>query len=99
MRTSPLSPRLFNSACYSGCGCHYEDSAVKTHLGRYERRHWQAVLPGTKACAARQWERWLLMHFPCVGDMPKKASYMKALLDAVASGSDSAEINPNIKPK
>ncbi len=57
LRWQVLDPRLFQSACYPGCGCAFADAAVTARsIGRYSPGH--KFLPGgekDKMCGPQHW--------------------------------------------
>lgn len=46
-----------------------------------------------ETCKAKQWESWVLMHFPCSGDVLSKSGHMARLLDAVTHDYAEAHIS------
>ncbi|GLI61986.1 hypothetical protein VaNZ11_004553 [Volvox africanus] len=78
LRFQVLDPRLFQSACFPGCGCRFRnDEVIPARIGKFSRG--SRKLPGG-VCGPQHWSRWLLRHFPCSGVTKRKADLMKELI-------------------
>ncbi|GLC73578.1 hypothetical protein PLESTF_001393300 [Pleodorina starrii] len=92
LRFQVLDPRLFQSACFPGCGCKYRNDEVNPgRIGKFSRG-WRKLQDGR--CGPLHWGRWLMRHFPCSGVTKQKAVLMKELVAGYYNNTTAAIISP-----
>ncbi|KAG2443743.1 hypothetical protein HXX76_002089 [Chlamydomonas incerta] len=80
LRWQVLDPRLFQSACFPGCGCSFPDAEVADpeRVGKFAKGH----RPDKKGrCSPEHFSNWLMRHFPCSGLTHQKAKLMTGLME------------------
>ncbi|PNH09310.1 hypothetical protein TSOC_004076 [Tetrabaena socialis] len=96
-----LDPRLFQSACFEGCGCAFKDDQLTPgRIGQPGKAHpflndaSSVGGEGSTAhkCGPKHWSGWLLRHFACTGLAEQKGQFMQNMLDGV-SANQSARIS------
>lgn len=93
LRWQVLDPRLFQSACFPGCGCSFSDSDMTDpeRVGKFAKGH----RPDRQGrCSPEHFSSWLMRHFPCSGLTHQKAKLMTGLMEGFFN-STSAVITRN----